>query len=366
MAVGLAAGACRSGGGDANHGAPPTQVPTPSGPAPVAVAAPTATAPPDAAAPVDPLAPLPTATAAALAALPADPPPDALVRNAHYWVGNEHTLTMFHPDVADRGGGLLGVGTDQNYLLAGWQRAAFVVVIDFDEAIIDLHRAYLACFETAATPAEFLALWAPENRKATAALVAARWADAPELARIEKAFGRAADNVYARLRTLVRKLDASIPTFLTDAAQYAHVRTLVQRGRVFAVRGDYTKDATLLGLARALTDAGLDLSVIYLSNIEQYFDFVPGYRRNLLALPVATDAIVVRTLSWPSMGVPAHDTYHYNVQPAANFAAWLRTSRVKNLPTMLRRRTKTDVVGFSRMDVAPPADKRPPAIAAMP
>lgn len=345
--------------------APPPTAPVARASAPPRDAAP-APAPDAAPTTIDPLAPLPAATAAALAAVPADPPPAALVRGAHYWVGNEKTLQLLRPAIADRGGGYLGVGTDQNYLLAAWQHASFIFVIDFDQAIIDLHRAYVAFFEQAATPAEFLALWTPEQRTTSAALVARRWADAPELARITKAFDRAADNVHARLRALLRTVDPVAPTFLTDAAQYAHVRTLVQRGRVFAVRGDYTKDATVLGLARALTDAHLDLAVIYLSNIEQYFDYDPAYRRNMLALPVTADAVVVRTLSWPSMGVPARDTYHYNVQPASNFAAWLRTSRVKNLPTMLRRRTKTEIAGFSTMDAPPPPEKRAPTIAPMP
>jgi hypothetical protein len=134
-----------------------------------------------------------------------------------------------------------------------------------------------------------------------------------------KAFGRAAADVDGRLRYLMRTADKNRADLPHRRGQYAHVRKLVQHGRVYAVRGDYTADATLLGLADALTGAGLDLSVIYLSNIEQYFDYGPTYRRNMLALPVAKDAIVIRTLGWKTMGWVEKDTYHYNTQPAASF-----------------------------------------------
>jgi hypothetical protein len=370
--------ACSGGSQDSARRAPATTpAPVASGSATTgsaaagsAAVAPTPTPPPapDAAPapPPDPLAPLPADHAAALAAIPADPAPEALIRDTHYWVGNEKSLAVWHADVAGRGGGYLGVGTDQNYLLAGWQQASLIVVVDFDQGVIDLHRAYLAFFDEAETPADFLALWDKANRARATALIEAHVTDAALRARVLKAFGRAAADVDGRLRYLMRTADKIAPTFLTDAAQYAHVRKLVQHGRVYAVRGDYTADATLLGLADALTGAGLDLSVIYLSNIEQYFDYGPTYRRNMLALPVAKDAIVIRTLGWKTMGWVEKDTYHYNTQPAASFNEWLRTSTVANLPAMLKRRTSTDKVGVSRMDEAPKPGSKPPKIADRP
>src|SRR5690606_20098978 len=89
---------------------------------------------------VDPLGPLPDEVRARFEGLPRDPKPDALVRNSHYWISNELNQDLWYEHVADLGGAYLGVGTDQNYLLAGWAKSDLVVVVDFDEAIADLHQ----------------------------------------------------------------------------------------------------------------------------------------------------------------------------------------------------------------------------------
>jgi hypothetical protein len=100
--------ACSGGSQDSARRAPATTpAPVASGSATTgsaaagsAAVAPTPTPPPapDAAPapPPDPLAPLPADHAAALAAIPADPAPEALIRDTHYWVGNEKSLAVWH------------------------------------------------------------------------------------------------------------------------------------------------------------------------------------------------------------------------------------------------------------------------------
>ena len=312
----------------------------------------------------DPLAPLPEEVRQRFASLPSDPKPDELIRNSHYWISNELNQHLWYEHVKDLGGAYLGVGTDQNYMLAGWAKSELVVVVDFDAAIADLHQVYGLFFDVAETPDDFYQRWSPAREAEGLALIDERLADRPDLKQIRKAYKIARQLVWARLR-IVRKAyeKRDLPTFATDQAQYDHVRTLWRNGRVFAVRGDFTANETLVAVGKAMRDSNLAFNVIYLSNVEQYVDYTPEWRRNFIGLPVGEKGVVVRTLGWGAFGFAEGEKYHYNVQDAPKFLEWLATSRVKNLPNMLYYRTKTDQVGLSLLDGEVRPSKKPPEIA---
>ena len=109
---------------------------------------------------------------------------------------------------------------------------------------------------------------------------------------------------------------------------------------------------------------GLTLGVFYASNVEQYLEYTPTFRRNMLALDVREDAVVVRTLGWRAFGYAPGEQYHYNVQGAPSFAAWMRYSEVRRLADLLRFRTKTVERGLSVLDQPPDVSLPRPEIAA--
>jgi hypothetical protein len=319
---------------------------------------------PEPAAEADPLAPLPEEVRERFASLPSDPKPDELIRNSHYWISNELNQHIWHEHVKDLGGAYLGVGTDQNYMLAGWAKSDLVVVVDFDAAIADLHQVYGLFFQEAETYDDFYQRWSPAREAEGLALIDERYAERPDLKQIRKSYKIARQLVWARLR-IVRKAyeKRDLPTFVTDQGQYDHIRTLWRNGRVFAVRGDFTANETMVAVGKAMRDSNLAFNVIYLSNVEQYVDYTPEWRRNFTGLPVGEKGVVVRTLGWGAFGFAEGEKYHYNVQEAPKFLEWLATSRVKNLPNMLYYRTKTDVVGLSLLDGEVKPSKKPPEIA---
>lgn len=319
---------------------------------------------PDAAEQADPLAPLPPEVQARFAELPRDPKPDELIRNSHYWISNELNQQLWHEHLEDLGGAYLGVGTDQNYMLAGWAKSDLIVVVDFDIYIIDLHRVYQLFFEEAETFEDFLLRWSPEREEEGLALIDERYADREDYDRIRKAYTVARQLVWARLRNVRKAYDKrGIPTFVSDQDQYEHIRTLARNGRIFAVRGDFTANETMVAVGKAMADSGFAFNVIYLSNVEQYIDYGPEFRRNLGRLPVGDKGVVVRTLGWSAFGFAEGEEYHYNVQPAPKFSQWLLTSRTKNLPAMLHWRTRVDTVGLSLLDGEVRVSKRPPVVA---
>ncbi len=279
-------------------------------------------------------------------------------------MSNEHSHFLWHDAIAGLGGGYVGVGTDQNYLLAAWARSEIVVLVDFDEAIADLHRVYGLLFADAATPEDFLASWRPDAAPHVEARIAIVYADHPRREAILRAFRRSRKLVYARLRRVAREYrKRDLATFLTDQDQYDHIRALWRAGRVFPVRGDLTGDAALRGIAAAFRTAQVPVNVLYLSNAEQYFEYGPSFRRNVIDLPFGERAVVLRTLGWSGHGFVEGEEYHYNVQPARNFALWMRVRRVPSAGLMLSKKRRTKIPGSSVLDHEPEPSKRPPEIA---
>ena len=255
----------------------------------------------------------------------ADPPPEEIVRNSHYWVSNEHNHQLWLPFIKDIGGALIGVGTDQNYLLAGWAKSSLLILMDFDQEIPNLHQMYAFFFGISDTPQNLIDRWSRKYgddsaEKLEAHLIpiaqelaikeaAARSLSGAKsekfIARRVKRYVKKRVKIFKRTRGLLwRRLtktrkkyrELKIPTFLDDQAQYDHIRGLWATGRVLAIRGDLTADHTMIDIAEALRSMDVSVNVLYLSNAEQYFPLTPTYRRNLINLP--WESTVTRYARW--------------------------------------------------------------------
>jgi hypothetical protein len=312
------------------------------------------------------LEPWPAALKGALDAVEDDPEPEAITRDTHYWISNEYAHELFFDAVDGVGGAYVGVGTDQAWLFAGWARSEHIFIVDFDRAISDLHAVYRAFFEASPDIAAFLGHWSKEQRDASVALLTERYAALPEARRerIIRAFKRAGRLVRGRLwqvRQHFRKL--RLPCYLTDEAQYAWVRGLIKADRLRTWRGNLLDKRTLRQLGAALAEHGVEVGVLYLSNAEQYFEYTPDFRENMLALPMRERSAVLHTLGWDVYGY-ADGHYHYTWQSGLNFQAWMREGKSAKLGWMLwyrkrhkRRekgsRQKVEVVGYSTIEKTP-------------
>ena len=324
------------------------------------------------------LSPLTEAQRVALSQVKPDPEPESLVRNSHYWISNEHNHQVWLEYIKGIGGAYVGVGTDQNFLLAGWARPELLILMDFDGEIPKLHELYRFFFSISATPKTFHLRWhrdyaedsleklkahlepqAPEGDERAKARWLKRWLKIYSLTR---------GIVYRRLLGTIKKYEQlNIKTFMNDQAQYDYLRSLWQTGRVYAIRGDLTADQTMLDIATALKGMGLTLNTLYLSNAEQYFELTPKYRRNIIAQPWGERSYALRTLGWKVWGyIDEDEAYHYNVQSGGNFSDWMTRGRYMKAGRMLRKRTKTEPFGTSIMDSAPVEGRKPPKVAPVP
>jgi len=308
-------------------------------------------------------APLTDAERAVLNGTPEDAAPEKLggvdesQEGRHYLTGDEWNLHVLYPYVRDVGGGYLGVGTDQCYLLIGWARSSLAWLTDYDPWVSDLHRAYLAFFEQAATPAELMEWFAPKGRARGLARLDERWAGDPRLPAIRQVYGSFHEKVYWRLKRLATEMrKAGVPSFVTDQAEYDHVRALVTAGRVRPMLGNLLADKGLKGAAEAAVKLGVSLRVVYLSNAEGYWSYPDQFRANMTALPSDERSLVVRTIAskW------TNGDYRYNLQTLDSFKAWLAEKSIrsyKQIVPFIKLKSTLDVP-VSRVDWKP-GDKVP-------
>jgi hypothetical protein len=265
----------------------------------------------------------------------------------HYLTSNERSLQAFEPRVRDKGGGYLGVGTDQGYLMIGWARSEFAWLVDYDPMVIDVHGIYRALLLAAETPDDFLALWSREGRIDAHAAIDEH-ADAGDRARLRTLYRKQRSAVAQRLAdTVATMTGAGVPCWLTDEAQYEHVRDLVRHGRARAMLVDLSAEKGLVGIGRAARKAGIDIEVLYLSNAEEYWRLYPdAFRREVAALPMPDDALVLRTLLiWK-----VNRDYRYNVQRADNFRAWLAETWVGNVYHITYKRPPADPLAVNSFE----------------
>jgi hypothetical protein len=279
-----------------------------------------------------------------------DPSPQALAANSHFVVSDEQDHGLFHKDLDGIGGVLLGVGTDQNYLMAGWARSDFLVLLDFDQVVVDLHQVYGILFLEAGTPRQFQGFWSASHSDTVTSWIERDIQDPKARARVLRAYRMSRNLVEYRLRALAKRYrEWKIPTFLTDDAQYTHVVRLWREGRVLAIRGDLTGDKAMRDVAELARAAGVPVRVLYLSNAETYFEYNDAFRQNIRAMPRDERSLVLRTSMAPDDPWAVETGYRYFVQSTGDFVEWLDRTGVKKVGTVRGRRVKGDTQGLYRL-----------------
>ena len=299
------------------------------------------------------------ASLAAFAALPQDPEPKSITRGEHYWIGNEDRLDLFYAGIAGKGGIHMGVGAEQNWLFCGWSLCEQLVLVDSDQAIVDLHHAYIATIAATPTRQAFVDLWFDRSRKAARAAIITQYSGRQALGAL-RAVDVARRSIERRFTRLTAQLnERALPSFLTNDAQYAWLHTLAVNGRVFAIRGDLTAKQTLLAVGAAAVRTQRTVRSLYLSNAEQYFSYNKQTRKNLLSLPMDDQSVVLRThganvLSYAAGG----NSYHYGVQTGPSFRAFVDDATVNSSHQILQWAQTTTEPGTSLQDSLTPRTAR--------
>ena len=253
------------------------------------------------------------------------------------------------------GGAYVGVGPDQNFSYIAELRPDVAFITDVRRDNLLHHLLLKALIERAPTRVEFLAglhgvvppsdpsEWRGREIDDIVAYVDSAWsdgsadrADEVELLRAEVAdrirrnglrlsgediatiarfhgafidaglglrfttFGRPPRPYYPTYRQLVLEtdVDGDQASYLSSAERYAVVRDLQLANRVIPVVGDMAGPEALNEMGRVMRELGVELKAFYASNVEYYLwrsRTFEAWRDNLASLPVAADAVVIRS-----------------------------------------------------------------------
>lgn len=248
------------------------------------------------------------------------------LENRHYQTCDELHLAKFYPNIKGIKGAYIGVGSDQAYTFMGWMDAELAWLTDYDPWIKQEHRIYALFFEKAETPEAFVSQWRTRNRSASRAMIAEHFAADPEKALIMEVFDSASYKVDVRMTRLIAMAKSyKIPTFVTDAAMYAHVRSMVLGGRVRPMVSNLLDTDGLTGVGNASRAVNVPIRVVYMSNAEDYWPYSEQFRANMAGLNFDENSWILRTAA----SKPTNGDYRYNMQDAQNFQAWLKEPYVK-------------------------------------
>lgn len=272
----------------------------------------------------------------AFSQLVADPPPPKLANDAHFVISNELNHQVYRPSIQGLGGALVGVGSDQLYILASWAEPEVLVPFDFDSVIVDIHRIYGVLFKRHQSPGAFVDAWSKAQRAASVAEIDAKLGSSCQ--RCSTLFKRYHGLIYGRLRRIRRLYRRSkVPMFLTDDAMYTKVADLHRGGRVFPIRGNLIGVKTMKSLSAAAKAADVPIRVLYVSNAEQYTKYPKTFRDNILGLHTDDRSVLLRTTPKGRRGSNSDD-YWYYIQSFDLFKRYMQSKGYRTVYQILRRK----------------------------
>jgi len=253
-----------------------------------------------------------------LSLLPQDLLPKERRQTAHYVKGNEGNLALFSPHIAGLGGAYVGIGSDQNFTLAHLAGADRLFIMDYDIVVVRVMRVYVALLKHCEDLAHLLELWGnPDLRDQVTELLSREYpssSEADDLVRVHRRYGKAIRKHLESSRSAAVKGKAVHWTRGEDSFRY--VQTMARRGAIRVLEGDLLGGKCVAGIGAYLRQKGIPLSVLYLSNAEEYWSrYTLAMEDSILSLPHNERSVVLRTI---------HDTrlpkcapknyYHYNIQ----------------------------------------------------
>ena len=132
----------------------------------------------------------------------------------HYVKSNEVRHDVWFPYMAGLGGAYLGVGSDQNYTVAGVARSELMFLSDIDRSVVDLHRIYEVLIEANDGPEALVQSFEAGQTAASIALLTTAFAGlpAPESRRLIGLYRAARETVYIHLQRVIKRRQGEVGT----------------------------------------------------------------------------------------------------------------------------------------------------------
>lgn len=248
----------------------------------------------------------------------------------HYVSSNENRLDLFYPHIRARRGLMIGVGTDQNLMLMSWAASSGAVLIDRDAFAELANQLHVHALRDSGSFADFRGFWSDTVRIRTAVKTLKPAISDADLSLFVELVTNPHGILHRlrRLETLAKK--TGVENFTVSAELFDHLKRMATAGAIRILRADVAGSTTMTKLAQYLKEGGIPLSLVYLSNIEDYPVDATVLRHNLGLFPLRENTLLLRTLNRLD-GMPysfpeneefaATQPFHYNMQNLENFVA---------------------------------------------
>lgn len=248
-------------------------------------------------------------------------------------ISNEDRLELYKIHIADLGGGYVGLGGTQNFLLSSWANSEWVWLVDFTKRVVAANMLHIAFLKQAENPEKFRALWTKASAKTVMEIIDKEFSGNPEIDYIKRTWKIGLGYIPWRFRNLdkvTKKYKYAI--WLNDQKYYDRIRNLALSGRIIARKGNLNGAITFLGIAETAKKMNVPIRLVYLSNAEEY---IPAYSENFIknftALPSDSRSVLLRTISFqkfkypwaPDSEISTDKGFHYNVMPLQVFQEYL-------------------------------------------
>ena len=257
-----------------------------------------------------------------------------------YLKTNEPHLDVVVPYVTNMGGGYTGVASDQNYTLIALARSQWAWLFDYDVNVVTWLRVLLALVRASADREAFVAAFnvgADKARdKAVRAALEAAGDDADDGRGLISFFKASGPRLYGYYK---RQLAQGF-TWLGSDVHYGWIKTMVEQGRILAIRGNMLDSHAMTSIGAAAKALGVPMRIYHPSNAPEFWIFSDQYRQNVAALPFDDESIVVQTISGMKSGFDQQGYWHYNIQWGREQQALLQKPGYTRLKQLLHHRIK--------------------------
>ncbi len=218
-----------------------------------------------------------------------------------YIMTNEPRSYLWNDYVENLGGAYVGIGSDQNYSTIAAARSEWAWVMDYDPRVVKNHARVFALIKAAETAEDFVEFFSPAGRPAALEVIDAAFTEDKERQRQRAGFMATADKLYPYYQEKRKaKPKSGNYGWLAHDENYAHIRTLLDQGRMRVVGGDLLREGGALAkIGETARELGVPVRVYYTSNAPSSWggEVTDAYRANVLGLPMDALSVVLQTNS---------------------------------------------------------------------
>jgi len=278
-----------------------------------------------------------------------------------HFVSNEASLYKLFPLLRNLTGAVFGVGSDQvlDILSNSQTTAAFIVdytesVSLFSRTLLEVGAYHKKTFGKFPTPEKMIDYFEDKNIHHIRRIMARNLSE-QETAKVVALLQKGTDvwlkqneatrvpvTEYMRFKSTLLDDEGKRFSWLGTQEHINKVLQAYEDGKIYVIKGDITNSHVLSRVAGIARQNGIDINVLYLSNVESYlsghWDTCRNYSQGIQSLPTGDKAVILRT-SWdinsryPVPAEVAEKTtmahilldWHYNAQ---SYSDWERKAKL--------------------------------------